>query len=763
MRRRLPKSGYGFLALLGMLVLALWPFLAHPGLPRFTDAELHVFRLAELMRMVSNGELYPRWAPYFYFGYGYPIFNYYAPLSYFAGLPVALMPWWDAVAGVRFVFIAGMVSGVLGIYAFTRTHWGRAAGLVAAAATGFAPYVLYVDPHARGDLAEAFGLGLFPLALWAVARLRHGSAASWLVAVAAVSAVIVSHNLLALVSFALLLAWVSWRCVTGDETRPLCLLRLAALAAGIGVAAFFWLPVALEQNAVNLGSLIGPGSHFDYRNHFLTLGQLLAAPELLDWGASEPAFPFQLGTGQWLLALSALLLLLVRKTRHARHVTFFVVAAGVMLIMMLRVSDPVWDAVPLLAYLQFPWRLLGPTAALMGVLAGVTTDTILRLLPGSTARVLVAGFVLLVIASSFPLLQVQRWSGEAWDTSAAGVLAEELRGRWLGTTSTADFVPATVEVIPRPTGQLLEDIFAGEPADRVNRATLPEGSVVIGEPITPLRTRYHVSSPTPFPLRLYQFAFPGWTARLNGAPVATEVGLPEGFFVVPLPAGDYIVEVALEATPVQRVAWILSGATLIVIAGIAIALRRRSLGSSPEASAEPESLAVRAVFVAVLIAALLYGLLARAERLHVESTGYRAIPATHDIYASFDGAIAVIGYDAPEQARRGTIIPVTVYWKAQKTLVENYQVFVHLTGEDGTLVAQSDKLNPGDFPTKRWTLDRYVRDQHRLALPKDLAPGEYRLTAGLWLHSADRRLPVFDASGQPIGDAASLGRLMLRE
>jgi hypothetical protein len=763
MRRRLPKSGYGFLALLGMLVLALWPFLAHPGLPRFTDAELHVFRLAELMRMVSNGELYPRWAPYFYFGYGYPIFNYYAPLSYFAGLPVALMPWWDAVAGVRFVFIAGMVSGVLGIYAFTRTHWGRAAGLVAAAATGFAPYVLYVDPHARGDLAEAFGLGLFPLALWAVARLRHGSAASWLVAVAAVSAVIVSHNLLALVSFALLLAWVSWRCVTGDETRPLCLLRLAALAAGIGVAAFFWLPVALEQNAVNLGSLIGPGSHFDYRNHFLTLGQLLAAPELLDWGASEPAFPFQLGTGQWLLALSALLLLLVRKTRHARHVTFFVVAAGVMLIMMLRVSDPVWDAVPLLAYLQFPWRLLGPTAALMGVLAGVTTDTILRLLPGSTARVLVAGFVLLVIASSFPLLQVQRWSGEAWDTSAAGVLAEELRGRWLGTTSTADFVPATVEVIPRPTGQLLEDIFAGEPADRVNRATLPEGSVVIGEPITPLRTRYHVSSPTPFPLRLYQFAFPGWTARLNGAPRCDRSRAARGIFRRSAagwrlhrrsgPRGDAGTAGGVDSQrgdadrhrwhrhrPSPSLAWVIAGSFG----------RARITG-------------VRAVFVAVLIAALLYGLLARAERLHVESTGYRAIPATHDIYASFDGAIAVIGYDAPEQARRGTIIPVTVYWKAQKTLVENYQVFVHLTGEDGTLVAQSDKLNPGDFPTKRWTLDRYVRDQHRLALPKDLAPGEYRLTAGLWLHSADRRLPVFDASGQPIGDAASLGRLMLRE
>jgi hypothetical protein len=46
-------------------------------------------------------------------------------------------------------------------------------------------------------------------------------------------------------------------------------------------------------------------------------------------------------------------------------------------------------------------------------------------------------------------------------------------------------------------------------------------------------------------------------------------------------------------------------------------------------------------------------------------------------------------------------------------------------------VTQSDKLNPGDFPTRKWPVDRYVRDRHTLTLPSDLAAGDYQLTVGL--------------------------------
>lgn len=767
MRQRLRNVDWSLLALLVIVALALWPFLLRPGLPRFTDAELHVYRLAELARLVSAGELYPRWAPNFYFGYGYPIFNYYAPLSYYAGLPIALLPWWDAVAGVRAVFIGGMLAGALGTFALVRTYWGSASGLVAAAAYSFSPYVVYVDPHARGDLAESLALGLFPVALWAVDRLRRGSAGAWLLAAALVAAVILSHNLLALVSFGLLLAYTLWQCSDREETRAICALRLGALLAGVGLAAFFWLPVALEQDAVNLDSLIGPGSHFDYRNHFLTAGQLLAPPARVDWAASEPALPLNLGLSQWLLASVSLVLLGAGLVRHRRRAVFFALVVIGLLAMMLPLSTPVWEAVPLLPYFQFPWRLLGALAPLLAILIGAGTDALNRRIRGSGGRWVPALFAGVIIVMAFPLLQVPPWSAERWDTSAWGVLAQELQGRWLGTTSTADFVPATVDVIPGPTGQLLEGIRAGEVPDRVNRVTLPKGASARGEALRPLHTRYHVSSPVAFPLRLYQFAFPGWEVRIDGEVIATEVGRPEGFLVAPLPAGDYTVDVELVATPAHRAAWIVSLFSLLAALGTAVTLRRKApvdpAPAGPVLALPQDASQSRSVLVVVVLLTFVYATLSTSKWLHIQSTGFQAIPAQHDLFASFDGEIALIGYDAPVQARRGTPVAVTLYWKAQHDVAENYQVFVHLTGTGGTVLAQSDKLNPGEFPTRRWSLAHYVRDEHRIMLPLNLAPGDYTLSAGLWLQDEQRRLSVIDEQGVVRGDVVTLGPLTVRE
>ena len=72
------------------------------------------------------------------------------------------------------------------------------------------------------------------------------------------------------------------------------------------------------------------------------------------------------------------------------------------------------------------------------------------------------------------------------------------------------------------------------------------------------------------------------------------------------------------------------------------------------------------------------------------------------------------------------------------------------------LAAQSDHLNPGDFPTRRWPTDKYVRDVHTFTLPADLPPGEYTIKTGLWVQAEGWRLPVLDAAGQQIGDGAAL-------
>ncbi|HSM58514.1 MAG TPA: DUF6541 family protein [Candidatus Sulfomarinibacteraceae bacterium] len=781
------KIDAGYAVVLAICVLAVWPFLSRGGLPQATDAELHVFRLAELSRLVRGGELYPRWAPNFYFGYGYPIFNYYAPLAYYLGLPFELLPRVDAVAAVKVIFVLAPVAGALGVYGFVRDHWSRSAAYVASAAFVYAPYVQYVDPHARGDLAEVLSLGLFPLALWALSRLhRKPGPGTWLVAVLLIAAVILAHNLMAMVFFAMLSAWAIWqlglhlRARAGGAILPGELLWLfGALGLGVAVAAFFWLPVALEQEAVNLTSLIGDGSHFDFRNHFLTVRELLGPTAWLDWGATEPAFRLNLGLAQWILAALGVIALLTGTARQRAQAAYFALGAALLILMMLRASQPIWEVVPLLPYMQFPWRLLGAVAAILAVLGGVGVDALLNLrIANETARNKVrqttggaggavrlvgqfwasrwvpAVFVAFIIILALPLTLVPPWLETPWDTSARGVANIERQGRWLGTTSTADFVPQTVDVIPRPEEGILADFEAGRPLDRVNRAALPDGVQVETERLRPLHTRYQVSSPDDFLLRLFLFDFPGWEARVDGQPVETELGRPEGFLVVPVPAGEHVVELAFTETPVRRLSWLLSAAGLLLSLGLAVVLWRGApLQRSPPAQpVRPKpGTSAPVLFVAGLL--LIVGILLEPMgMLHHRSTGDVAIPAQHDVYVDFGGQIALIGFDAPQAARPGQRAPVTLYWKGQQALDVNFQVFLHLQAPDGTIVAQSDKLNPGDFPTRRWPSDRYVRDAHTLHLGDDLQPGAYALSTGVWMQDEGWRLPLLNEQGVQIGD-----------
>lgn len=106
--------------------------------------------------------------------------------------------------------------------------------------------------------------------------------------------------------------------------------------------------------------------------------------------------------------------------------------------------------------------------------------------------------------------------------------------------------------------------------------------------------------------------------------------------------------------------------------------------------------------------------------------------------------------------RKDTDFPVTLYWRALRAPSVNYQVYVHLRDKDGKVWAQSDKANPADTPTKRWALDRYIRDVHTLALPAVLPAGEYRVYVGLWNDATSERFLAYDEDGVLMGENIAL-------
>jgi hypothetical protein len=323
-------------------------------------------------------------------------------------------------------------------------------------------------------------------------------------------------------------------------------------------------------------------------------------------------------------------------------------------------------------------------------------------------------------------------------------------------------VPVTVDAVPKPEKTLLADFSAGQPLDRVNRITLPEGAVVRSEEITPLHFRYEVVSDTAFLLRLFLFDFPGWDVSVDGVAVETELGRPEGFIVIPTESGRHIVEVKFGDTSARRLASIVSGIFVILTIVSALWLwRNRAILPALSDRSPPvcrggkvELLIVSAVAIVLFGANAL--LLEPKGWIRLESADLTAIPAENDLYAEMDGQVALIGYDAPDSGISGSTVPFTAYWQALRPPDANYQVFIHLLNDQGQVVAQSDALNPGDFPTEHWPMDRYVRDEHDVALPDDLPAGEYSWSIGLWSADDGQRLLVVDSEGAVLGGSMLL-------
>jgi hypothetical protein len=132
--------------------------------------------------------------------------------------------------------------------------------------------------------------------------------------------------------------------------------------------------------------------------------------------------------------------------------------------------------------------------------------------------------------------------------------------------------------------------------------------------------------------------------------------------------------------------------------------------------------------------------------------------------ANFDNKLrlrdATYGADA---YRSGETVRLTLEWEAMRAMDEAYKVFVHVLGPNGLPIAQQDNepLN-GTYPTTRWQRGERVSDPYAIALPVDLAPGEYAVEVGLYRILDLTRLPVLDAEQRAVDDKLFLAPLVVR-
>lgn len=386
-----------------VLALSYWSVkpLFHPGFfPMHDDTQ--IVRVQQMHKSLSDGMFPVRWVADLGYGYGYPIFNFYAPLAYYIGAVFMLIGFNALIATKLMIGLGVVLSGVF-MYLLAKEFWGRAGGILSAVLYVYAPYHA-LNIFVRGAIAELWAYAFVPLAFLGIYKTyRHCEEAAnlrttkqsekdrratlamtrslWLyICLTAVSyaAIIISHNLTAMMVTPFLFAFALFLYLKnrlGTKTyKPHFV--LLGLLMGIILSAFYWLPVIFEMKYTDVLSVVGGGS--DYRDHFACLSQLWNSPWA--FGGSVPGcmdgLSFKIGKLHILLSLFALFPILYLskkdKTKFQLCVMFVVFAAG-SIFLTLKESKFIWDTVVHMSFFQFPWRFIALAVFFLSFLAGAVS------------------------------------------------------------------------------------------------------------------------------------------------------------------------------------------------------------------------------------------------------------------------------------------------------------------------------------------------------------------------------------------------------
>ncbi|HEX6384413.1 MAG TPA: 6-pyruvoyl-tetrahydropterin synthase-related protein, partial [Anaerolineae bacterium] len=377
-RRQLPALAPLLLITLFGLPL-ITPLLHWTAVPCTHDGHLHYHRIAAMRHAWENGIYFTRWLPDLAFGYGYPFFVYREPVPLYTGLFLHLLGL-PLPAASNLLYILSILAAGWFMYLWVRDVMGSRAGLVSAVAYMAAPYVL-VDALIRGNLPESLALALFPFLLWIGRRwLLGGSAANFLAGIFGLALLGLSHNISLLLFTPVLLLYLLAMSWLHRLNWRVAALRLALLVAlGLGVTTFYAGGALLEMDQVTLEQSTTTRNN-DFRFNFASASEILAPVVPEDSALINPPLAFRLGLVPSGLALLGLSTLFWRRKRAEAvipnvkgerqwHIGLMAAATAAFVFMSLPASQPLWEVLPLIDFVQFPWRFIGRAALPVAFLA----------------------------------------------------------------------------------------------------------------------------------------------------------------------------------------------------------------------------------------------------------------------------------------------------------------------------------------------------------------------------------------------------------
>ena len=608
-KRFSPRSLVGPAIIVIAALIAVGPlFLRGPSCS--ADFTFHFVTWIDARQSMSMGLLYPHWASSPNFGAGEPKFVFYPPISWMSGAILGMFLPWTLVPAILFFLI--LAASGLANRALARMVLPDGPATLAGCAVIFLGYVLF-SIYRRNDFADLTGGFWIPLLLLFALRRQNPSGSFWgrsLDGSAAPLALVVAGIWLSNgpegIMAGYLLAAVAVVSASIEKSLVPVVRAAVGTAGGMALASLYLIPAVSERNWVSIQSALIPSQYLIENNWLFGVGgdPHTTSQDPLLHQVSKIAvvmlmITFGGGVTTWIRGV------VPGERRWWLPVALIPPAV---LFLLLPVSRPIWNTLPELRLLQFPWRWLVVLEAPMGICFASAVW-----FSRKTLRILsIAACAALFVGISFA---APRW----WFLpcgSLTASLQESIR-EGTGFIGKPEYTPPGIRL---PLVDFLLDAKGNLLADRQGDPILhavPDGCLLNSSPETSVQGEaglvpvWHgesadCNSAGWQELSLVSAAsgpgtadylpeqkwfrgiaehggyailrlryYPAWAVKVNGVPVTAVAELGRGLMAVPVPEGHVLIEADWTTTgDVVAARWV-SGVALLLVTYLFLFERKR--------------------------------------------------------------------------------------------------------------------------------------------------------------------------------------------
>lgn len=517
------------------------------GIPVGYDVPHHYQCAMTFVESIRSGDFYPSWSLNRNFGFGGMETRLYPPVSHYSlAVSYLLIGNWHLATWFTLTFFSFV--GCLGVYRWAREYMPARQAVFAGCIYALLPYHL-TQVYNTFFFAEFVGSSILPFAFLYVSRVCKRGRAIDVVGLGISYAVLILTHLPLTVIGSISFVVYALAILRRDNFVVGIVRLVLGAGAGLTASSFFWIKV-LEEKDLLAKTLVYSDPWLDYRLHFLLtpIQTFTGALATSVYGDATFFYDLMLFCAV-LVALAGTIPFFRTSGKQGGAMIGVWIVFGISVFFAIYPSKVVWDRIPLLQEVQFPWRWLAVICITSSVLSASQLNQLVEWFRGRKRpfALIICGCILAVIA--FSISQIIRPAPFIPRDAVAGLMEKTSRDSGFTFWWT---------------------IWTRKEAFNTREKVVVDNRPVEIQKWTATERLFQVASgDNPSSVRVATLFHPNWKASVNDK--ATNVGTDtDGAILIPLPADGAKVELQFVEPLSVRLAKIFSGLAWMLLVGFGL-------------------------------------------------------------------------------------------------------------------------------------------------------------------------------------------------